>query len=108
MDALNFTGFNIEPLDILVFAHAGAFISFMIIFMIDLIVILSYGLNIGAIDTLTLLLMVITSSFLPLIIMNLLANYPKTYARYLNIHSLGDIPEVLSYLVMYLKACAQS
>jgi len=103
MDALNFTGLNIEPLDILVFAHAGALISFMIIFMFDLIVIFSYGLNIGAIDTLTLLLMVITSSFLPLIIMNLLANYPKTYARYVNIHSLGDIPEVLSYLVMYLK-----
>ena len=35
--------------------------------------------------------------------MNLIAGYPKTYSRYVKIHSLGDIPEILSYLVMYLK-----
>jgi hypothetical protein len=35
--------------------------------------------------------------------MNLVVNYPKTYAKYLKIHSLGDIPEILSYLVMYIK-----
>src|SRR4030042_6239636 len=40
---------------------------------------------------------------IPLVVMNLLANYPKTYAKYLQIRSLGDIPEILSFLVMYLK-----
>ena len=100
---LNFTGLNVEPFDILVFAYAGAFLSFITVFIMDLIVIFSYGANIGSIDALTLLLIVVTSVLLPLTIMNLLANYPKTYARYVNIHSLGDIPEVLSYLVMYLK-----
>lgn len=103
IDNLNFTGLNVEPHGILIFAYAGALISFISVFIIDLIIIFSYGANIEEIDVLTLLLMIATSIFFPLTIMNLLANYPKTYARYIKIHSLGDIPEVLSYLVMYLK-----
>ena len=39
----------------------------------------------------------------PTILIYSIRNYPKTYAKYLQIRSLGDIPEVLSYLVMYLK-----
>jgi len=103
MDNLNFVGLNVEPFDILVFAYMGALVSFISVFILDLVVIFSYGSNIEEIDVLTLLLMVAVSIFLPLLIMNLLSNYPKTYARYVKIHSLGDIPEVLSYLVMYLK-----
>jgi len=47
--------------------------------------------------------MLSVSFIFPIIIMNMLANYPKTYAKYMKIHSLGDIPELISYLVMYLK-----
>ena len=103
MDNLNFAGLDIEPFDILVFAYAAAFMTFIAVFMMDLIVIVSYASNIGEIDVFTVLLMTTVSILLPLIVMNLVANYPKTYARYVKIHSLGDIPEVLSYLVMYLK-----
>ena len=103
MDNLNFAGLDIEPFDILVFAYAAAFMTFIAVFMMDLIVIVSYASSIGEIDVFTVLLMITVSILLPLIVMNLVANYPKTYARYVKIHSLGDIPEVLSYLVMYLK-----
>jgi hypothetical protein len=103
LDNLNLTGLAIEPFDILVFSYAGAFIAFIAAFVMDLIIILSYGVHIAEIDAFTVLLMIVVSLFLPLIIMNLLSSYPKTYARYVKIHSLGDIPEVLSYLVMYLK-----
>ena len=51
----------------------------------------------------TIMLMGIVLFAGPIILVNFLKNYPKTYAKYLKIHSLGDIPEVLSYLVMYLK-----
>lgn len=103
MDNLNYTGLEIEPVDILVFAYACALISFLAAFIMDLIVIVSYSADLGQIDVLTWILMVSVSVFLPLIIMNLIAGYPKTYSSYVKIHSLGDIPEVLSYLVMYLK-----
>ena len=106
IDALNLTGLNVEPSDILTFSYAGAFISFMAVFIMDLSIILIYGTNIVAIDAFTLLLMLTVSISIPIIVMNSLANYPKNYARYVNIHSLGDIPEVLSYLVMYLKVWA--
>jgi len=102
-DNLNFTGLDVEPKDILLLAYAGAFISFIVFFIFDLLIILSYGSHIWDIDTFTILLMGAITFVFPIIIINLLANYPKTYARYIKIHSLGDIPEILSYLVMYLK-----
>ena len=100
---LNFTGLDVEPYDILLLSYTGAFLSFMSFFIFDLCIILSYGSNISNIDPLTVLLMGSVTFFFPLIVMNLLAGYPKTYARYIKIHSLGDIPEILRYLVMYLK-----
>ena len=103
IEHLTFSGLDVEPIDVLVFAYAGAFLSFIVAFLLDLIVLFSYRANIAEIDGFTAILMIGVSLFLPLTIMNLLANYPKVYARYIKIHSLGDIPEVLSYLVMYLK-----
>jgi len=103
MDNLNYTGLEIEPVDILVFAYTCALISFLAAFVMDLIVIVSYSADLGQIDIFTWILMISASVFLPLTIMNLIAGYPKTYSRYVKIHSLGDIPEILSYLVMYLK-----
>ena len=103
LDNLNFTGLDVEPKDILLLAYASAFISFIAFFIFDLLIIFSYGSHIWDIDTFTILLMGIVTFVFPILVMNLLANYPKTYARYIKIHSLGDIPEILSYLVMYLK-----
>jgi len=103
IENLNITGLNIEPLDILLFAYMGAFLTFIGILILDLFILFSYAFNIDKIDPLTILLMITVTVLLPFVILNLIANYPKTYARYVKIHSLGDIPEILSYLVMYLK-----
>ncbi|MFH1101197.1 MAG: hypothetical protein V1726_04075 [Methanobacteriota archaeon] len=103
IDILSFTGLEVEPYDILLLSYAGAFVSFLVFFCIDLGVILSYGFQLGRIDVVTILLMLLATIGFPILLMNLLSNYPKTYAKYMKIHSLGDIPEVLSYLVMYLK-----
>ncbi len=100
---LNFTGLKVKPIDILRLSYTTAFLTFLSLFLFDLIVILSYGSDIFSIDPITLLLMFSITFILPFVLMNLLANYPKTYAKYIKIHSLGDIPEITSYLVMYLK-----
>ncbi len=103
IEKLNFTGLNVEPYDILVFSYAVAFLSMLCFLIVDFIILLNYGFNLQNIDLLTIILMLVVTVFLPLVSMNLVVSYPKTYARYMKIHSLGDIPEILSYLVMYLK-----
>jgi hypothetical protein len=100
---LTFTGLNVEPYAILLFAYMCAFLSFLVLFVFDLLVVCSYGYFLEKIDSVTIVLMGIVLVAVPLVVMNLCANYPKTHAKYLQIHSLGDIPEILSYLVMYLK-----
>lgn len=49
------------------------------------------------------ILLVAASGLLPLLVLHFLSEYPKTRARHLRIHSLGDMPEVLSYVVMSMK-----
>ena len=102
-EVLQFTGLELKPREILCFAHACALISFFVFFFFDILVLFVYGFRLGDVDVGTILLMGVASIVVPLVIMNLVANYPKTYARYMKIHSLGDVPEILSYLVMYLK-----
>jgi hypothetical protein len=100
---LTFSGLEVEPKGILLFSYMCWLISFFCIFIVDLFIILAYGASIFSIDAFTIILMVSITFFLPYLVLNLVANYPSIYARYAKIHSLGDIPEILSYLVMYLK-----
>jgi hypothetical protein len=102
-DLLTFSELELERYDILLFAYTSAFLSFLIFFVFDLLFICIDALFLGQIDGVTITLILIVSIVVPIVVMNLIAYYPKTYARYLQIHSLGDIPEILSYLVMYLK-----
>jgi hypothetical protein len=102
-EILTVTGLNVEPYDILLFAYTSVFLSFSIICVIDLLLLVSYCYFSLRIDEMTIVVMGIALFAIPLILVNFIKKYPKTYAKYLQIHSLGDIPEVLSYLVMYLK-----
>jgi hypothetical protein len=103
IETLNFSGLQVSPRGVLSLAYMTALIGFVGMFVIDVLIIFLYEGKIGEIDLFTLLMMFSLTLFLPLVAMNLVASYPKTYAQYIKIHSLGDIPEILSYLVMYLK-----
>jgi len=100
---LIFSGLEVEPYDIMLLGYVVAFLSFIFLFLIDILIILTYGANIYNIDILTLIMMLLVTIIFPLVLLNMVVGYPKTYAKYMKIHSLGDIPEILSYLVMYLK-----
>ncbi len=103
LDSLRFTGLQLTPQEILTFSYACALFTFLLIMFINCIILFFYYSIPLSIDAFTLILMILTTIILPFIVLNLIAFYPKTYAQYRKIHSLGDIPEVLSYLVMYLK-----
>ena len=103
LDVLRFSGLQLNPRQILIFSYAAALLTFLAMILIDLSVVLIYYIAGATIDLFTTALMLLTTLLLPFIILNLIASYPKTLVQYKKIHSLGDIPEVLSYIVMYLK-----
>lgn len=102
-EILTFTGLNVEPYDVLVFAYTTALLSFIILLAFSFFLLSVYFFALFSIDWFSIMLTGTSLVIIPIILVNYLKNYPKTYAKYLQIHSLGDIPEVLSYLVMYLK-----
>ena len=103
LDSLNFTGLEVEPYEVLLFSYAGAVIAFLFALLMDILILSFYGFSPGNMGIFTILLIVVTTLALPLVALQLISEYPKTKARHMKIHSLGDIPEVLSYIVMYLK-----
>ncbi|MCD6448037.1 MAG: hypothetical protein J7L58_03200, partial [Thermoplasmata archaeon] len=103
MDSLIFTGIDAEPHEIILFSYAGAIIAFIAAFILDIFLLAFSGFSLRSIGYLTILLMVIVTVLLPILALQIISEYPKTKAKYMKIHSLGDIPEVLSYIVMYLK-----
>jgi len=102
-DLLLFSELEVERYDILLFAYTSAFLSFLGFFVIDLLLLCIDIFFLRQMEAMTMILLISISIIVPFVVMNLIAHYPKTYARYIQIHSLGDIPEILSYLVMYLK-----
>lgn len=102
-EQLRFSGLEVTPYQILVLANSTALLSLLGMLLFDLIVILHYGPPLLIQDPVTMVMMIGLTILLPIVLMNLVAHYPKTFAKYKQIHSLGDIPEILSYLVMYLK-----
>jgi hypothetical protein len=102
-DLLLFSELEVERYDILLFAYTSAFLCFLGFFVFDLLLLAIDIFFLGQMDGITITLLLVVSIVLPVAVMNLIVYYPKTYARYIQIHSLGDIPEILSYLVMYLK-----
>ncbi len=96
---LEFTGLDVEADEVLAFAYLCALSTLLLFIVFDFIV-----LNIlSGIPTSTIILLLISTITIPLLVFYYLSQYPKFYAKYLRIHSLGDAPEVLSYIVMNMK-----
>lgn len=103
IESLNFTGLDVEPYEVLLLSYSGAIIASVAAVILDIIIIAFHGFSIASMGLLTTVLMIGTTVGLPLAALQFLSEYPKTKAGYMKVHSLGDIPEVLSYIIMYLK-----
>ncbi|MGA9189865.1 MAG: hypothetical protein WB014_15175 [Methanosarcina sp.] len=97
-DALRFTGFDLEAFETVLFSYFGTFVTLILLLGIDLFLLLSRSFdarNLFIMGTLTLII--------PLIVLCYLSEYVKIRAGFMKISSLGDIPEILSYIVMSMK-----
>jgi Flp pilus assembly protein TadB len=97
-DALRFTGFDLEAFETVLFSYVGAVITLIILLGIDLIFLISKNS-----DARTLLILGTLTFFIPLGVLYYLSEYVKIEAKLMKISSLGDIPEILSYIVMSMK-----
>jgi Flp pilus assembly protein TadB len=97
-DALTFTGFNLEAFETVLFSYVGTFATLILLLGIDLLLLFSRSF-----DSRNLFIMGTLTLILPLIVLCYLSEYVKIRAGFMKISSLGDIPEILSYIVMSMK-----
>lgn len=102
-ELLMFSDLRVERFDILLFAYTSAFLSFLALFLLTVVILCVHTLFFDVADELTISMLTGGTLIIPFVLLNLIARYPRTHARHIQIRSLGDIPEILSYLVMYLK-----
>lgn len=100
---LQFSGLQVSLRQVLLLCYAAAFFCSISLLAINGAIVAIHIVSAITVDLFLLLLMVATLFAVPILVMNLIFNYPKNLAQQQKIHSLGDIPEIISYLVMYLK-----
>ncbi|NOQ48016.1 MAG: hypothetical protein GQ576_02560, partial [Methanococcoides sp.] len=97
-DSITFTGFVIEPFETVMFSYIGTFATLALLLLFDTLL-----FQITTFDRTILTLVAILTITLPLCVLLYLSEYVKIHARYMKIQSIGDIPEVLSYVVMSMR-----
>lgn len=102
-EAVHFSGLNVTKDSVLALAYLVFLSSFLFLLCIDAIIVLLYLVHSIPFDMFTMILMLLATMVVPYVLMQFVVSYPKTMVTYAKIHSLGDIPELLSYLVMSLK-----
>ncbi len=98
IDALNFTGYDIEPWEAHILAYSGFLVLVFLMLVLDAIL-----FSFARYETDSLTAIAICTGIVPLAGMVYLSEYPKIHAKFMKIHSLGDIPEIQSYIVMSMK-----
>jgi Flp pilus assembly protein TadB len=97
-NAMIYTGFDLEPYETALFAYTTATFTFIFFFIFDLIVFRYVGF-----ETIALKMLIGLSLCIPILLLIYLGEYIKIHSRWMKVSSLGDIPEVLSYIVMSMK-----
>jgi len=97
-DALTICGFDVEPWEVVLASYVAGVLAVVATATAGLALTVLCG---GGM--LALAFTVLGCGTAALGVAHLVSEYPKSRSRYLRIHSMGDIPEVVSYLVMSMK-----
>ncbi|CAG0958430.1 hypothetical protein METP2_00638 [Methanosarcinales archaeon] len=96
--ALDFSGFELEPWETHILSYTGGLLLFISLVGLDIIL-----FSISTYERNSIIFAAVFTSLVPIIVMIYLSEYPKIHAKFLKIHTLGDIPEIQSYIVMSMK-----
>jgi hypothetical protein len=96
--SIGFAGLEIKPSEAFSLAFVAAVASLAVVAMVGMA-----ALAMGLMDSAMAALLVICGGMVPLLVYVYVGEYPKRRAAYMKVHSLGDVPEVISYIVMAMK-----
>ncbi|MGM0770898.1 MAG: hypothetical protein ACQESU_04735 [Halobacteriota archaeon] len=97
-DAIIFTGSVIEPFETVLFSYVGSLTALAMFLLLDILL-----FSITTFNPTVLAFVAVMTLLVPFGILLYLSEYVKIHARYMKIQSIGDIPEVLSYVVMSMR-----
>lgn len=97
-DALIYTGLDLEPYETAFFAYTVSGLMFVCFLIADSVI-----FRLTSFEAATLRITVALSLVIPLLALVYLSEYIKIYSRWMKVRSLGDMPEILSYIVMSMK-----
>ncbi|MCX9082822.1 MAG: hypothetical protein OIN83_11570 [Candidatus Methanoperedens sp.] len=98
LDAMNFSGFDLEPWETHILSYTCSLFLFILLISLDIII-----FNISTYERNSILFILVFTAIVPIAAMIYLSEYPKIHAKFIKIHTLGDIPEIQSYIVMSMK-----
>lgn len=98
LDAMDFSGFDLEPWETHILSYACSLFLFILLISLDIII-----FNIFIYERNSIILILFFTAVVPIASMIYLSEYPKIHAKFLRIYTLGDIPEIQSYIVMSMK-----
>ncbi|KXS41492.1 MAG: hypothetical protein AWU59_2090 [Methanolobus sp. T82-4] len=97
-NSIIYTGFDLEPYETAFFSYFVAGSMLILILAIDFII-----FRLISFESATIKITIALSLLIPIIALVYLSEYIKIYARWMKVSSLGDMPEILSYMVMSMK-----
>ncbi len=97
-NSIIYTGFDLEPYETAFFSYFVAGSMLILILAIDFII-----FRLISFESATVKITIVLSLLIPIIALVYLSEYIKIYARWMKVSSLGDMPEILSYMVMSMK-----
>lgn len=97
-NSIVYTGFDLEPYETAFFSYFVAGAMLMLILAIDFVI-----FRLVSFESATIKITIILSLIIPVSALLYLSEYIKIYARWMKVGSLGDMPEILSYMVMSMK-----
>ncbi|WP_340820570.1 hypothetical protein [Methanolobus sp. WCC4] len=97
-NAMVYTGFTLEPHETVLFSYVAAALALIGILIFDF-----FLFRMTAFEGSTVTAVILLSLLFPLAVLLYLSEYIKIHAKWMKVSSLGDIPEIISYIVMSMK-----
>ncbi len=96
--SIGFAGMEVKPSEAFSLAFVASLSSLAAVAVIGIA-----AAALGLLDTAMAVVLVLCGGMLPMLVYVYVGEYPKRRAAYMKVHSLGDVPEVISYIVMAMK-----
>ncbi len=96
--SIGFAGLEVKPSEVFSLAFVAAMAALAVLAVVGMA-----AFALGLMDSAMAALMVVCGGLIPILVYVYVGEYPKRRAAYMKVHSLGDVPEVVSYIVMAMK-----